>query len=99
MLPVNARNLAASPRGNYLLFTNGGTQFEPYFMINTQSYEAELCDQRRSYWGELEQLPTPGLEQGRAYSPEFYPDGEKLLYVGYGYEEHDKYSAGGVSLR
>ncbi len=98
MLPVNARNLAASPQGNYLLFTNGGTQFEPYFMIDAQSYEAEYCDQRRSYWGEVEQLPTPGLEHGRAYSPQFSPDGEKLLYVGYGYEDYDEYGAGSIYL-
>ena len=98
MLPVNARNLTASPLGDYLLFTNGGTQFEPYFLIDTRTYEAEYCDQQRSYWGEVEQLPTPGVEHGRAYSPQFSPDGEKLLYVGYGYEDHDEYGAGSIYL-
>jgi len=97
-LPVNARNLTASPRGDYLLFTNGGTQFEPYFMINMQTYEAEFCDQRRSYWGEVEQLPAPGLEHGRAYSPQFSPGGEKLLYIAYGYEDYDEYGAGSIYL-
>jgi len=98
MLPMNAGNLVASPQGKYLLFTNGGTQFEPYFMIDVQSYEAEYCDQRNAYWGEVEQLPTPGLEHGRAYSPQFSPDGEKLLYTGYCYEEYDEHGAGSIYL-
>jgi len=98
MLPRNAGNIAVSPQGKYLLFTNGGTQFEPYFMIDTQTYEAEYCDQQNAYWGEVEQLPTPGLEHGRAYSPQFSPDGEKLLYTGYGYEGYVEFGAGSIYL-
>jgi len=98
MLPMNAGNLAAAPQGKYLLFTNGGTQFEPYFMIDARSYEAEYCDERNAYWGEVEQLPTPGLEHGRAYSPQFSPDGEKLLYTGYGYEGYVEFGAGSIYL-
>ncbi len=98
MLPVNARNIAASPQGKYLLFTNGGTQFEPYFMIDTRTYEAEYCDQRNAYWGEVEQLATPGLEHGMAYFPQFSPDGEKLLYIGYGYEGYVEFGAGTIYL-
>lgn len=93
ILPVNSRNLIEAPLSDYLLFTNGGTQFEPYSLINTQTYEAEFCDQRNAYWGEVEELPTPGLEGGRAYSPQFSPDGDKLLYVGYGFEDHDEFGA------
>lgn len=98
ILPVNSRNLIEAPLSDYLLFTNGGTQFEPYSLIKTQTYEADFCDQRNAYWGEVEELPTPGLEGGRAYSPQFSPDGDKLLYIGYGFKDHDEFGAGTIYL-
>ncbi len=67
-------------------------------MIDTQFYEAEYCDQRRSYWDEVEQLPTPGLEHGRPYSPQFSRMARSCFIVGYGYEEYDEYGAGSIYL-
>ncbi len=83
MLPPTAGNLAVSPDGDYLLFTMAAAPIEPYHIINTETYEGEICDDRGVYWGEIEDLPTPGLEPAQVNSPHFSPDGEKLLYVGY----------------
>ena len=83
MLPPTAGNLAASPKGDYLAFTMAGAPIDPYHIINTETYQSEICDDRGIYWGEIEYLPTPGLEYAQVKAPHFSPDGEKLLYMGY----------------
>lgn len=93
MLPPTARILAASPGGDYLLFTIAAAPIDPYQIINTETYEGEICDERGSYWGEIEDLPTPGLELAQVKAPHFSPDGEELLYVGYEIKEYKYVSA------
>ncbi len=93
MLPPTAGNLTASPDGEYLLFTMPAAPIDPYHIINTETYEGEICDDRGIYWGEIEGLPTPGLELTQVDVPHFSPDGEKLLYVGYEIYEYEKVNA------
>ncbi len=93
MLPPTAFNLYASPDGEYLLFTMAGAPIDPYHIINTETYEGEICDERGVYWGEIELIPTPGLEFTQVYAPHFSPDGEKLLYVGYEIYEYENVDA------
>ena len=93
MLPPTAGNLAASPGGDYLLFTMAAAPIDPYQIINTEIYEGEICDERGVYWGEIEDLPTPGLELAQVNAPHFSPDGEKLLYVGYEIKDYEYVNA------
>jgi len=93
MLPTTAWNLAASPDGEYLLFTMAAAPIEPYHIINTETYEGEICDDRGIYWGEIENLPTPGFETAQVYNPHFSPDGEKLLYVSYEVKDYKHVNA------
>jgi len=93
MLPPTAGNLAASPGGDYLLFTMAAAPIDPYQIINTETYEGEICDERGVYWGEIEDLPTPGLELAQVNAPHFSPDGEKLLYVGYEIKDYEYVNA------
>ncbi len=91
MLPPTAGNLTASPDGEYLLFTMAAAPIDPYHIINTETYEGEICDDEGVYWGEIERLPTPGLELTQVDAPHFSPDGEKLLYAAYELAEDLKY--------
>lgn len=83
-LPANIRNLAASPDGCYLLFSVTDTLPEQCCIINTQTYEGEFCETRKTYWGELEALTTPGMEQAGVSITDMTPEG-KVLYTGYEY--------------
>jgi len=93
MLPPTVGNLSASPGGDYLLFTMAAAPIDPYHIINTETYEGKICDDRGVYWGEIEDLPTPGLEPAQVNSPHFSLDGKKLLYVGYEVKEYKSVSA------
>lgn len=83
VLPPTAGNLTVSPDGNFLLFTMAAAPIEPYHIINTGTYEGEIHDDWGIYWGEIEYLPTPGLEVAQVEAPRFSPDSVKLLYMGY----------------
>ena len=93
MLPPTAGNLAASPGGDYLLFTMAAAPIDPYQIINTETYEGEICDDRGVYWGEIEGLPAAGMNTAQVNAPHFSPDGEELLYVGYEIKEYKYVSA------
>lgn len=93
MLPPTAGNLAASPDGNFLLFTMAAAPVEPYHILNTETYEGEIRDDWGIYWGEIEYLSTPGLEVAQVEAPRFSPDSEKLLYVGYEVDHYEYVNA------
>lgn len=93
ILPPTAGNLAASHKGDYLVFTMAGAPVDPYHIINIESYESEIVDEGLVNFGEFEVLPTPDLQSGQVTFPEFSPDGEKLLYAAYeaGFDQPGEY--------